>query len=120
MFIFILGIKHNSVLANDYNIVITENPVSQMFTDNQLVMARVKAEGNGLKYRWEYRFSWENDWKNWEGTGKDSAETSFNFPASFNGLVLRCVVSDGNGNEVVSESATYVLYKKDEWELPIS
>ena len=98
---------------------ITGQPKSQTYVANQKVTAKVTAEGTGLKYQWQYRFKNWTNWINWSGEGATTAETSYNFPDSFNGISLRCVLTDAFGNSVVSEQSTYSLIKNEDWELPI-
>ena len=98
---------------------ITGQPENQSYIAGQKVTAKVTAEGSGLKYQWQYKLPTDKDWINWRGTGANTSETSYNFPASFDGIKLRCVVTDGTGKSITSKEATYSLLKGDDWELPI-
>ena len=98
---------------------ITSQPVSQTYVSGQKVTAKVAAEGTGLKYQWQYKFPKDTGWTKWGGAGNTTAETSYNFPASFNGIKLRCVVTDASGNTVISSEAVYTLIQREDWELPI-
>ena len=109
---------NNSQIVNQ-TIAITDQPANQMYTAGQKVTASVTAEGKGLKYQWQYRLPNESGWTNWQGEGATTAETSYNFPESFNGISLRCVVTDAYGNSAISDTSTYTLIKKEDWELPI-
>ena len=98
---------------------ITKQPTSQTYAAGQKVVASVSATGTGLKYQWEFRLPNQTNWSNWSGAGCNTAETSYNYPASFSGIRLRCRVTDAAGKSVVSDEAVYTMLKTEEWELPI-
>ena len=97
---------------------ITEQPKSQGYMAGQKVVTTVKAEGDNLSYQWQFSFDGSN-WQNWGGTGCNASETWYDYPAEFNGIMLRCVITDVYGNQVITDSAKYTYIKSEDWELPI-
>ena len=68
----------------------------------------VAAEGDGLVYEWQYKIAGTTKWRN-----STSATPGYNTPelrvvgtAARNGFQYRCIVTDSNGNSVVSSAAT--------------
>ena len=79
---------------------------------------KVTANGSGLKYQW---YVSKDSGKSWNSLGSDFARASVSFEATEarNGYSYRCVVTDGNGKSVTSNSAKLNVIKKESWELPI-
>ena len=71
------------------------------------ITVSVEATGSGLKYNWEYYLKNEDFiWKSFEsGNGKASISVPMS-DESYNGITVRCKVSDASGNSVISNSAT--------------
>ena len=67
----------------------------------------VKATGSGLQYQWQYRKSGAASWSNW-GT-RNTASTTATANATWNGMQVRCIVTDGAGNKVTSNAATITI-----------
>ncbi|MCR5203655.1 MAG: hypothetical protein K6E47_01240 [Lachnospiraceae bacterium] len=83
---------------------ITEHPKNATAVENGLAYFSVKATGSGLTYLWQYKNKGESTWTDW--TSKKAASISVAYLASRNGMSLRCVVTDKNGNKVTSNAAT--------------
>ncbi|MCR5203458.1 MAG: carbohydrate-binding domain-containing protein [Lachnospiraceae bacterium] len=83
---------------------ITEQPKNASVAENELAYFSVKATGSGLTYLWQYKNKGESTWTDW--TSKKAASISVAYLASRNGMSLRCVVTDKNGNKVTSNAAT--------------
>ena len=77
----------------------------------------VTASGSGLKYQWEYYDAKSGSWKTYEG--KTSSTLKSQIYADWNGLRLRCRVTDANGNSATSNEATVNILQSEDWELPI-
>ena len=111
----ITDVNGNKVISDEatyslkQEIKITEQPVSQIYVKGQKITSKVVATGEGLKYQWEYRLPKDSGWTKWSAPGNNTAETSYAYPAVFNGIKLRCVITDVNGNKVISDEATYSL-----------
>ncbi|MBR4863253.1 MAG: hypothetical protein IKU07_01650, partial [Oscillospiraceae bacterium] len=68
----------------------------------------VEASGNIVSYRWEYSRS-GNAWFDTKLEGYDTATLSVPVLLSRDGYQYRCVVTDANGKETVSEIATLIV-----------
>ena len=79
---------------------------------------KVTANGSGLKYQWYVSRDSGKTWNSLGGTFA-SASVSFEATEARNGYSYRCVVTDGNGKSVTSNSAKLNVIKKESWELPI-
>ncbi|MCR5203572.1 MAG: hypothetical protein K6E47_00775 [Lachnospiraceae bacterium] len=90
------------------SIKITENPSNATVNANEIAYFSVKATGNGLTYLWQYKNKGESTWIDW--TNKKTASISVAYLASRNGMSLRCVITDKNGNKVTSQEAV-LTYK---------
>ena len=67
----------------------------------------VKATGSALKYQWQYKKSGATAWNNW--TGRTAASTTATANSTWNGMQVRCIVTDGAGNTVTSSAATITI-----------
>lgn len=75
----------------------------------QKVSIPVIATGKGLKYQWELS---KDGGKTWNKSAVDGYNTStiiFNAIESFHGRKYRCVVTDENGDSIISDSATIFI-----------
>ncbi|MCR5203573.1 MAG: hypothetical protein K6E47_00780 [Lachnospiraceae bacterium] len=84
--------------------VITSQPQNTTVVSGTLAYFSVKATGDGLKHLWQYKNKGENSWTDW--TTKTTADISVAYATYRNGMSLRCVVTDKNGNVVISDVAT--------------
>ncbi len=78
----------------------------------------VKAEGTGLKYRWQVKFPNES-WKNSGSTTATTATYSFTTEGKHNGMLVRCIVKDASGNSIISSEVKANIISVEDWELPI-
>ena len=86
---------------------IRSNPVSVTVDSGKTATFKVAAAGSGLKYQWQYSTNGGKSWTNW--SGKTSATAKVTATANNNGLLYRCVVSNGKG-KVTSSSAKLNVY----------
>ena len=86
---------------------ITANPQDVTVPAGEKVTFSVKASGSGLTYRWEYSRDGGETWK--ESTAKQASSISMTAKASFDGRLYRCVVTDAEGQQLVSESARITI-----------
>ena len=84
-------------------LVITAQPKAVTASAGDKVSFSVAASGNGLTYAWQYSTDGGATWKN--STAQKAAHVLFTAKASFNGRLYRCVVTDADGNQAVSEPA---------------
>ena len=84
---------------------ITSQPTDVMTSVGKIVSFKVVAEGVGLKYQWQTSSSNGAKWGNTSLSGNNTALLSFSAPATYDGRLYRCVITDAKGNTVVSEAA---------------
>ncbi|MCR5206399.1 MAG: hypothetical protein K6E47_15325 [Lachnospiraceae bacterium] len=83
--------------------VITTQPKNATVKSGSLANFSIKATGNSLKYLWQYKEKGKSTWTDW--TSKTTSEISVAYASYRNGMSLRCVVTDKNGNKVISSEA---------------
>ena len=64
----------------------------------------VKAQGSGLTYQWYYRKAGVSEWSVWSGHTSESVTAVAN--ASWDGMQVKCRVTDANGNRLDSVAVT--------------
>ena len=84
---------------------ITSQPTDVKTSVGKIVSFKVVAEGVGLKYQWQTSSSNGAKWGNTSLSGNNTALLSFSAPATYDGRLYRCVITDAKGNTVVSEAA---------------
>ena len=84
---------------------ITSQPTDVKASVGKIVSFKVVAEGVGLKYQWQTSSSNGAKWGNTSLSGNNTALLSFSAPATYDGRLYRCVITDAEGNTVVSEAA---------------
>ena len=88
-------------------LAVTQQPQSVTSYIGDTVKFAVKASGSGLSYQWYYRKSGASSWTKW--SGHTTATTSAISNDSWNGMQVRCAVTDSNGSTIHSEAATVTL-----------
>ena len=68
---------------------------------------KVVATGSGLKYQWQYKKSSQTSWSNWGA--RTTASTTATSNATWNGMQVRCIVTDSAGNKITSNAATITI-----------
>ena len=68
---------------------------------------KVVATGSGLKYQWQYKKKGASAWSDWNG--RTTASTTATANATWDGMQVRCKVTDGAGNYVFSNAATITI-----------
>ncbi len=94
----------DNIVTNSINIILQPTDYSGKIGDQ--FRFEVKAEGTGLKYQWQWR---SNERPNWGNTGAAGNGTSILSDILTNervGNQYRCVITDSNGNSVISEAVT--------------
>ncbi len=67
----------------------------------------VKATGSDLKYQWQYKKAGAASWSNWGA--RTTASTTAASNATWNGMQVRCIVTDGASNTVISNAAVITI-----------
>ena len=87
---------------------ITEQPVSVKTSVGDKITFSVSAEGDGLTYQWQYKAT-GSSWKNSSnGTGASLTVEAASYRS---GYQYRCIVSDANGEQLISDAATLTVSK---------
>ena len=95
---------------------ITKQPQSVNAANGRQFTLKVEAEGTGLKYKWQAQKPGESSWADFRDT---TASLTRTMSSTYNGWKIRCVVTDGNGNNVISDVITVIMINNEDWELPI-
>ena len=88
-------------------LAITRQPQSVTAVEGETVTFEVAAMGNGLSYQWYYRKTGSSDWTLWQGHTQPSTSAVAN--GSWNGMQVKCTVSDSRGGSVDSQPAAVTL-----------
>ena len=88
-------------------LAITQQPSNVTTQAGQNVTFTVKAKGVGLKYQWQYKKSGQTSWSNWGA--RTTASTTATSNATWQGMQVRCIVTDSAGNKVTSNAATITI-----------
>ena len=110
------SVTTNTVTIHISGIRITAQPADVTVAEGKQATWKVSAEGNNLKYQWQYKSSANAGWTNFQSaTGASMTKTV----GKWNGWQVRCVIADSNGNTVISNASKINLLIIDDWELPI-
>ena len=82
---------------------IVRNPVYTVAQAGEITELSVKAVGDGLKYQWYFKKDNSDTWVLWKG--HTTARTSATANVTWDGMLVRCEITDREGNTVVSEPA---------------
>ena len=86
--------------------VITSQPQNYVGAVNSTAKFTVAATGDGLTYQWQYS---DDNGATWLASSIKSATYSAKFTADKNNRMVRCIVTDANGNTVTSNAASMKL-----------
>ena len=95
---------------------IIKQPQSVNAANGRQFTLKVEAEGTGLKYKWQAQKPGESSWADFSDT---TASLTRTMSSTYNGWKIRCIVTDGNGNNVISDVITVIMINNEDWELPI-
>ena len=90
---------------------ITQQPESVTISCADTAKFSVKATGKSLSYQWYYKKAGTSTWVKWPG--HDTATTSAISNTSWDGMQVRCVITDGSGSKVTSRAAKITLVGDD-------
>ena len=99
--------SNSATVTLNLPLAITQQPQSVTANAGDTVRFAVKANGAGLSYQWYYKKSGASVWSKW--AGHTTAATSATANESWNGMQVRCTVTDGSGSNVTSEVATVTV-----------
>ena len=98
----------NSVTSNAAKMtlsgpVITSQPQNYVGAVNSTAKFTVTATGNGLTYQWQYS---DDNGATWLASSLKSATYSAKFTAEKNNRMVRCIVTNADGNSVTSNAVS--------------
>ena len=82
---------------------VTAQPADASAPIGEQAKFTVKATGASLTYQWQYNKG--DGWKTSNGTGSKTNTLTINTAAGYNGYQYRCVITDANGAQTVSDAA---------------
>mgnify|MGYP000010613865 FL=1 len=88
---------------------VTKNPESYKGVVGETAVLTVEAEGKDLNYQWEYCNANSNTWRTSTMIGSQTASISVPVAKWRDGQKYRCVITDGYGNQVISDTATVTI-----------
>ena len=91
------------------SIAITSQPAAVAGKIGDAVEFRVGASGTNLKYQWQYVLKGRNNWVNFTSGNACTMKKVLN--ETYDDLKVRVVITDGNGNSVISDTVTVTLKK---------
>ena len=97
------GITEVSSVQTEQTILITAQPDDISAKPGQKVTFRVSASGRDLKYQWYFQKANAAAWSKWRG--HDTSRTSASANTTWDGMLVRCEITDSYGNSVYSRSA---------------
>ena len=86
---------------------ITTQPSNVTVAAGSNATFKVVATGSGLNYQWQYKKSGQTSWNNWGA--RTTASTTATSNATWQGMQVRCIVTDSAGNKVTSNAATITI-----------
>ena len=90
-------------IEDEFNIVVTDEKVGDKVT------FRIVVDGENLTYQWYLSKDGGETWT--KSSSTTAVATCTLSSASRNGWLYRCVVTDGDGNSVVSDAARVIVQK---------
>ena len=100
-------IESDTAILNLAAIAITGQPADVSAAAGSPFSFTVSASGNGLTYDWKYQWPGQNSWISW-ANGKTETLTG-TMQAGWNGLKVKCVITDANGNQIESDTVSLNL-----------
>ncbi|PWJ70779.1 hypothetical protein B0O40_0628 [Ruminococcaceae bacterium R-25] len=95
-------------------IVIVSQPESYDGPAGNTARFTVAAEGEGLTYQWQLKKG--NSWADLTSGGAKTSTLSIKADYSRDGKIYRCIITDANGDQIISDEATITIREE---ELPV-
>ena len=86
---------------------IVGQPADVSIYAGQKAVFSVKAKGTGLTYQWYYKKADTVYWNKWNG--RTTASTTATANDTWDGMSVKCEITDANGNYIVSRAAVITL-----------
>ena len=88
-------------------VTITKQPESVTTAAGRSISFSVTASGDQLSYQWQYQGTSSTKWNNFaNASGAAMTKTA---ASSWNGWKVRCMITDGSGNTVYSDTVTITI-----------
>ena len=84
---------------------ITKQPDSIEAVSGKYASFNIGAEGIGLTYQWQYKLPTGKSFVNAISAGSNTPDWEFKVTNAMDGRSYRCIVTDANGSELISEEA---------------
>lgn len=88
---------------------ITSHPADVSVASGTPVVFAVKAEGVGLQYQWHYKRPGSTGWTKWNG--KTTPSITVTSSSNWNGMQVRCQITDAGGQTLYSNASTVTILK---------
>ena len=85
-------------------LAITQQPENKTVTLGDSITLSLKAQGIGLSYQWYFKKVGQDSFSEWNN--RKRASEIVTPPESWNGIQLYCIVKDGSGNSLQSDTVT--------------
>ena len=99
-----------SMLSYSTGITIHHQPQNSTVTEGESATLSLTASGDNLTYQWYYKKSGASSFTAW--SGKTNASETFRPDTTWNGCQFYCIVNDGYGNSVSSNTVTLTVRTK--------
>lgn len=97
------------LVVSDQKLTISAHPLDVTVSAGATATFTITASGKNLKYQWQTLQVGAAEWKNTTLTGYNTATLKVSADVSKSGRQYRCVITDGNGNSMVSNAATLTV-----------
>ena len=111
-------VSNEATLAVNSKPVITSQPSNTVAKVGDTVHFKIAANGSGNKYQWQYKLAGTNEWRTPGIASARTTDYSFEATEQYNGLKVRCNITNAAGT-TVSYEANLTVIKSEDWELPI-
>ena len=89
---------------------ITTQPTDVIGKSGDSISYTVVATGIGLTYQWQVKSDVSAEWKDTSIAGSTLSTLSFTVPNNYTNRYYRCVISDSNGNTLISNAVKLILH----------
>lgn len=94
-----------TIVTEENSPVITVQPQDYSGAAGDVVTFTVQAVGNGLCYQWQY----SDDGEKWKTGSSTIASYTTTLTVERSGRLIRCIVTDADGNSMMSDVAAMVV-----------
>ena len=92
-----------TAIRTEQTVAVTSQPADVTAQPGEIVAFKVEASGTGLQYQWYYKKDNADTWSVWRG--HTAARTTAAANVTWDGMQVRCEITDSTGNSVLSRAA---------------